>query len=509
MSRNPEQPADLTSSPVTRFFVIAFCMALTLPMLARMAVEIEPYGRKPFTTVEKPVAAMTSGDAESYKKLANAQFERSWFVREAISTKNKALYFLFRYIDTNQIISGRDGWLFYKSQFADGACLDKRTAQRLANAIATTSSMALSIGIPVTISMSPDKSVIYPEKVHPRAAYLSACKDKSSETLRDALASRVPAFIDHKQPIVENRSRHPSEDLYYQTGTHWNALGSYYALRQLSAQLLRQDEESFPVPLLSEASGKTQHNTDMAEILGLEKTEPKVRIIASQLEAIGSALKLLPGRTVIVHDSFYGSTKISRFFKSGHSVVGAVRQQNATLLKHLAKEENVRIIVNFIERNFIEKMGYLFLDDPQLLRYAIDQNRARASKFCRYNDNIDQLQIQKIRIEGKDRNFRSTSTDPYMIVKANADVRRRCIKISIRVDRPARMTVFLPPLHGTKVDQAWEAGREFNIDLKSGRNKIDLILPPNIRGSLLRIDPINHLGPFQIDALSFGEMTPS
>ena len=62
-------------------------------------------------------------------------------------------------------VSGVDGWLFYKPQFNSGKCLSGEYLGRVLDGVTAMRTVAKAVGIDLRFSVSPDKSVVHPEKL--------------------------------------------------------------------------------------------------------------------------------------------------------------------------------------------------------------------------------------------------------------------------------------------------------------------------------------------------------
>lgn len=510
MSDKPTNIDPVKSDLITRIFVGVFVTILIIPLGSRFFIkDPAPYGRKPFITIEKPLALFLSGKTKNYKKLTDAAFERSHLVKGAITAKNKTLFKGFGYLDTDKVVSGKDGWLFYKLQFQAGRCYDDSALKTLANALYTTVSMGRTVGVPITVSMSPNKSTLYPEKIHPRSAWLTECMVQNSTKLRTIMAARIPGFINHADalsPFIDQQK------LYYHTDTHWTHLGAYYGLRQLTAAISNIPEERFPLPTIRTDLNQTEKQTDLADIALLGMTEPLLRVDKTAMQSIRTALKAHPEHFIVLHDSFYGSLRVPDFFPRSTALNRDARTNNKQLEILLREQKQKHIIINMIERSFVQRNTYHFLANPLTLHVLLEQNSERARQSCQFVKlNSDEREkfisaVRNMEQQSKSGEYRALTNDPRIILNFGKPARAQCLRFRITTAQPDKLKIFLPAFHGTRSDNQWEPGRVLTYDLAAGNNEISILLPRNIRGQEIRIDPVTTAGAFTLGEIALGSI---
>src|SRR5262249_2305458 len=132
----------------------------------------------------------------AFDSLGHAMLERSIATRTAIWLKNNFDYKVLHQVDTELIVSGRDGWLFYKREFWDGQCLKAHKLRALLARIDVMTDMAKAAGLDFIVSVSPDKSWVYPEKLAPQYHRYWKCKATSSALWRRLARTEAPRLID-------------------------------------------------------------------------------------------------------------------------------------------------------------------------------------------------------------------------------------------------------------------------------------------------------------------------
>ena len=231
--------------------IVLFAGLICGPVLALLAFgPVAEYG---FRFTRTPDLNALFDDApEARKTLGDFVLDRSVVKREAISLHNRFLYGVVGYIDTPFVVSGRDGWLFYKPELFNGACLSEASATRSLAHIDTMVDVAAAAGIRLVIAVAPDKSIVYPEQLHPRARAYWKCRAESGAVWRRLASSRSPAVVDLAAPILAAKDDYPAL-MYFRTDTHWTRLGAAVAIRQLIG-FFADPDTVWPKPRLAEQS---------------------------------------------------------------------------------------------------------------------------------------------------------------------------------------------------------------------------------------------------------------
>ncbi len=128
-----------------------------------------------------------------------------------------------------QVLLGRDGWLYYSPTLPDyaGLSLSEEELVRVADRLLALQTEAESRGASFLLMVAPNKNSLYPQ--HMPAAYPSAHEAGNWARLRPLLEERGVAFLDlFSLPLP-----------YYRTDTHWTAEGAAMAADAALAALGR------------------------------------------------------------------------------------------------------------------------------------------------------------------------------------------------------------------------------------------------------------------------------
>jgi hypothetical protein len=332
--------------PASVLKIAAFVAVIIAPLTA-LAVHgaILPYGQKPFAGFPT-LAAVSGGEKGALDKFGEALLDRSPVTEAAIRLKNFVAYHGANFIDTDSIIFGRGGWLFYKEELI---CVDRAKLSAALNHIDEMIDTAKAAGIELIVSISPDKASIYPEELHPLAKPYWACKLENNRLWRTLLAQH-PKIIDHAIPILAEKQRDPRGKLYFVTDTHWTPFGSVWALRQLIGAAGRYEYSKLPPPV--RAGGMLARPTDMANTMLLLPGMEDYDKVDSSIENKLSVLADVPERrTVILHDSFYNV--IMEWLLPNFPGAAAFHVDGDIAKYPAALTSADRIIVNSVERAFL------------------------------------------------------------------------------------------------------------------------------------------------------------
>ena len=140
-----------------------------------------------------------------------------------------------------QVILGKDGWLFFRETLDDYTGLNALSdgdVARLALTLDTVDAALRASGSRLIVAVVPNKASVYPEKMC--SAYPRSDSPGNAERLSTALsAAQVPLF--------DLLRRHAAEGLYFREDTRWNALGARYAASAILSAL--EEETGIELPL--------------------------------------------------------------------------------------------------------------------------------------------------------------------------------------------------------------------------------------------------------------------
>jgi hypothetical protein len=457
--------------------IALFTLILLAPVATLLSFGVvEGYGR--VQTEFPPLGKVLLGKKGRFDQFGDAVLERSVVQRLAVQLRNWVGYRLVGFVDNERLVSGNDGWLFYRPEFTDGRCLDESgTAARL-RAFAVVMDVGRAAGIDMVMTMSPDKSTIYPEMLNSMVRGYWKCRIENSATLRRLIRQELPDLVDHAEPLLAEKARHPDTPLYYATDTHWTPYGGAIALRQLLAAVYPEAR----IPALRLSSATTMQKTELARmlLLSIEERGPKAEpLLVEDIElAAGDRPSV---QTLIVHDSFYVRIRPQiRDAFPGPMTMLSFNEGGRLLADGLSAD---RLIINAVERKFVTLEGDVLAWNSDISVAIVNRNIQRAQD-CGAFDSADAA------MRGDE------TTD--VAIRAVASGHLPCLRISVAVEKQATLEIALPdPKTG-----AYEPGRTLEYRIAPGSRTIAFVLPAYAAGSTIGVS----FEDAAISAIDVGEM---
>jgi hypothetical protein len=356
-----------------------FVCALAAPLAAWLALGAPArYGNRELAVFPK-IGEIFSHRSSGRKRLADAVLERSPLRRWAIAELNRIAYHGFGAIETSTIVSGRDRWLFFKESFWGGKCQPDAYFLKGLNAAAIMTGLAKAAGFKLVVSVSPDKSSVYPEMLERGAIHASACKAENGARWRRLARERGSGVLDHAPTLLEHKQ--PGRNLYFVTDTHWTPLARALAVRELAAAYYGLAAANAPQPRLW-GKGRLS-DTDMGHrmlLLDVDEKFDRTDFGAAAYYFVRNGNSALRRRLVVFHDSFYEAAK--RFLAQafpGLTMVTLNQSQEVLAAKASAAGA---IIYNSVERSFFIRAPRHMAADGFLGRTVLARNRL-AARGCR------------------------------------------------------------------------------------------------------------------------------
>ena len=444
--------------------IALFTLFLLAPVATLLSFgAVEGYGRT--QAAFPPLGKLLLGKKDRFDRFGDAVLERSIVQRLAVQLRNWVSYRLVGFVDNERLVSGDDGWLFYRPEFTDGRCLDEgQTAARL-RGIAVLMDVGRAAGIDMVMTMSPDKSTIYPEALNSTIRGYWRCRVANSATLRRLIARELPDLIDHAEPLLAEKARQPDIQLYYATDTHWTPYGGAIALRQLLAAVYPEAR----IPALRLSAATTMQRTDLAKMLLLPIEERGPRAEPLLAGDLGLATGDRPAvHTLIVHDSFYVRIRrqIQDAFPDPMTML-AFSEDNRLRVDGLSAD---RLIINAIERKFVTLEGDVLAWDADIPIAIVNRNRQRAQD-CGAFDSADAA------IRGGETALRDVA------IRAVASEHLPCLRLSVTAKERVTLEIALSdPKTGV-----FEPGRTLEYKIAPGSRTIAFVLPAYAAGSSVRV----------------------
>lgn len=463
------------------------------------AKPVERMGNTEVGPLSPVFSRLVSGDGEQLASLSSAILERSRLTSLAITLKNAFLLYGFDHVDTDDLVSGRDGWLYYKQQFYPVPCEDRLRGNFYhfsANKAATLRAFAETVGMDVLYSVSPNKATVHPEGLTEAMASVVGCNLETQSELRDSFRSRLPEVMFHDD--VMHKGAATGDIFFFKKNTHWNKIGYILAVRQLRGWF---GEEALPPITVSTSDTEKRVMSTTKNMLLLDYVEEAPLPDSRSVNVILDRPIQSPGRSVIVYDSFYD------FYPETKTVFGS----NAELFYMNEDEQMARLpsalssipdklVFNSVERaSAIRFLGQLGADGPYM-KPILAENMRRAEEICDFAPDLARLAFDNISLqnfEEIDGGFRSTTGDPiFVLTLPEQGEGHVCLRMRFASSKAGHLQLHFPPLEGQSSGALWEGGRHLLLNVSEGENVYELILPRFRENKVVRVDPVQEAGVF-------------
>lgn len=287
-----------------------FVLVIAAPLAAFVAGVRPVPGENRAVAAAPELAVGRAFDTDLYGEVA-AWFEDRLPGRDhAVEADAWIDYRVFGDSPNPDVSLGADGWL-YLTRAVRAPCITSERAEAVAAEVDRIARIGAAAGVDVVLIVAPNKAAIHPEHLG-GLADREECAAANRALLRDALAGSS-AFVDTWAALEDAGT---GERLYHRTDTHWNRLGASYAAGAVVERLAPGLWDQQAVV----RTGTQQRLGDLVKLMGLSFTEevsayrvrrgrdPAVERVPTDggPEAVESAmtgLPVVPGRTVVIHDS--------------------------------------------------------------------------------------------------------------------------------------------------------------------------------------------------------------
>jgi len=349
-----------------RLVVAAFAAALVLPMALLLAgrkpadIENRAPRRLPALTIAGLADATWPAGVDGF--LTDHLWPRPYAIR-----LRAQVYWLSGGTGNPNVIRGVDDWLFVRDELGPDC---HRTAAQQAAGLEGAAAAFAARGMELRIVIPPDKHTIYPDKLPPNNPFPPSCVELNREVLDAAIARVAGIAIDLTGPLQAARAVPGAAGVYYEQDTHWTPTGALVGIEALA--------RSFGPGVWSagdvQIGGRHRRLLDTPRLLGLRRVVATPRVVirpdveqhltdvpvpvevknARAVFRITSTGRddLLPGRTLIVYDSFFGIDKelVAPYFADSVWVHFADMEAHPELGRLLGPFD--RVIVERVARGF-------------------------------------------------------------------------------------------------------------------------------------------------------------
>ena len=446
-----------------------FALFLVVPVAALLLLgSVESFGRDQPDFPELKQMLRAKGRTQ----FGDAILERSGAMKLAVRLQNWIGYRLVGYVETTTVVSGKGDWLFYRPEFQDGACIEFDKVAVYFRQLQVLIDMARASGLDMRVALSPNKSTIYPEQLNPYMRGYWRCQASNLAGLRRLFKSELPDLIDHAQPLLAERTRHPEIPLYFTADTHWTPYGGAIAVRQLMAAIYSDME--VPSPQLSGATITRKMDLSGALQWPVEErageVAPLPQTILDELSRRTASV-----RTLISHDSFYA--RIESQLREAFPNAIIRRGASDALTSEIANAD--RLIVNTVERQIVRSTRDGTLSWDETIASAIMARNLKLAADCssfeaaRRTANLAGSPSQTGEVAGE-----------ILDIPALEPQHLPCLRLSLTASEPAILEVAMPNVR----TGAFEPGRILRYQVVPGSQTIGFVLPDYVAGSSIRLE---------------------
>lgn len=225
------------------------------------------------------------------------------------------------YMESTQVLKGKNDWLFYKTEMDghpiwDYMGINHFTEEELAAMAANLTQMRDYFenerGIDFYITALPNKEVIYEENMPDTIARVNEVS-RSQQVAEYMWANTDLVYIYPKQQLLEAKEKY---QIYYETDTHWNQIGAFVGMQEIfkEAYGTHADIDSVSFRIDSETFAG-----DLATIAGVTADYSQDTVYVFEKETADAA-QYHDEVCFVVGDSFSGflSTIAKGYYKEVH-----------------------------------------------------------------------------------------------------------------------------------------------------------------------------------------------
>ena len=208
-------------------YIVIFLLALVIPGVWTFIGKQETIGNEEVVDFSDADYFNVADKAEEYMN------QKFGFRNKLVEFNNKLSYSLFGESGNDQVIVGKDGWLFYASALHDyngTDVLSDEEVAKIAKILSMTEAYVTDNGGIFVFVSAPNKMEIYGEYM----PYYHV-EDKAVgnyEKLFAALEENGVTNVDLKE-YLKSLSKSSEQELYYKTDSHWNEYGAALAYEKI------------------------------------------------------------------------------------------------------------------------------------------------------------------------------------------------------------------------------------------------------------------------------------
>ena len=218
-----------------KLYIVSICLILSAPLF------LMPFAQD--TSAEKrqlskfPALVTEHGlNTDFFSELDTWMTEHFPFRAEIISSNNLLKATLFGASDEDQVVVGKNGWLYFSQTLPDyfgENTMTQAQIQQIATTLSLVDEFVTQSGADFVFAVAPNKNTIYPQFMP--AHYQPGQGATNLDRLHGLLQGKS-FYVDLQGALVGN-----AEQVYHARDSHWNNLGAWIAWRQIASAAGRKD----------------------------------------------------------------------------------------------------------------------------------------------------------------------------------------------------------------------------------------------------------------------------
>lgn len=488
-----------------RFQVAAFCVLLITPFtLFLLEVKPEPYEGRDFMGFP-PYAELIHSSSDAREAAASAYIERSWYRYWAVRTRNFLFLKTLSSIDTERVVSGSNGFLFYKPSLLAHSCDVLDVVPTGLRGIELLLALAEPTRLRVFVTMAPNKATVQHEQLGGRAVLYAPCYLDVATALKEQIdAANSPALQSHESSIV--RLGEYQGKIYYRSDTHWMPHALVGVAKDIYGFFMNAEPAGFES--IDIVRGELYERGDLGKLLLLRQSEPSYTPDYREFERVIDVVGKLDGKSVIIHDSFYNAIRadLDQLFASAsyfHVDRTIEKGRQDDLRSALAEAE--RVIANSVERHFLRRLrgnGALGMNSV-LAEEVLARNQSTADRLC---DSIEAGSGRYRVLHAKQKElgiYKANAPGPRILIdRQSASVHPDqfyCLKVRVSVDRALNPQVFIP-----RAGDPYSEIASLKFGQRPKKFTLKLLIPPQYAPDQIRVDLGITDGEFEVLEADYG-----
>lgn len=182
---------------------------------------------------EKPAFWTDEGFNSGYfQELQTYVSEHFAFRSELVAADSMVKYHLFHTPADDQVVIGKDGWLFFSETLADyaGVAMTDDELGQIAEKMSEVCGYIESQGKHPLVVIVPNKNQIYPEYMPAR--FGAKAEQNNLTLLQEKMQEAGVPFVDAYHILLEGKA---ADEMYLHEDTHWNNTGARLVLNEICA----------------------------------------------------------------------------------------------------------------------------------------------------------------------------------------------------------------------------------------------------------------------------------